>query len=218
MGNATKESSVLYCVNIITCDLGEYTSETCDAGAGEDKNDKDDVGDNGGDDHDDNGGSNDEGGNGGICACITSCENRKNGDYQVIQLTIGTLVRRHREKLFGNYIINARKRSLRRLCFHRCLSVHRGSLSKGGLCPRDLCPRGSLSRGVSVWGLSVQGVSVQGISVQGGLYPGVSVWGSLSRGVCIQGSLSRGISVRETPPVWLSAGSKHPTGMHSCLC
>ena len=110
MGNATKESAVLYSANIITCDLGEYTSETCGEGAGEDENDNNDVGDNGGDDHDDNGGSNDEGGNGGICACITSCENRKNGDYQVIQkLTIETnivtLVRRHREKLLGNYII-----------------------------------------------------------------------------------------------------------------
>ena len=30
----------------------------------------------------------------------------------------------------GRFIITARKRSLRRLCFHRCLSVHRG-----GVCP-----------------------------------------------------------------------------------
>ena len=44
-------------------------------------------------------------------------------------------------------IITARKRSLRRLCFHRCLSVHRGrglSLCSGG----GLCPGGSLSMGV----------------------------------------------------------------------
>ena len=101
LGNATKEAFVLYSANVIICDLGEYTSETCDAGAGEDENDNN-VGDNGGDDHDDNGGSNDEGSNGGTCTCITSCENRNNGDYQVIQkLKIGTLVIRHREKLFS---------------------------------------------------------------------------------------------------------------------
>ena len=63
----------------------------------------------------------------------------------------------------------ARKRSLRRLCFHRCLSVHggvfglcpggsplggvvsiQGGLCPGGLCPGDLCPGASRSRGVSV--------------------------------------------------------------------
>ena len=31
----------------------------------------------------------------------------------------------------NSIIINARKRSLRRLCFHRCLSVH----GEGGVCP-----------------------------------------------------------------------------------
>ena len=39
-------------------------------------------------------------------------------------------------------IITARKRSLRRLCFHRWLSVHRGGL---GLCMGGLHPGGSLS-------------------------------------------------------------------------
>ena len=71
---------------------------------------------------------------------------------------------------------------MRRLCFHRCLSVHWGSLSPGG----------SLSGGVSVQtGVSVQG---RGVSVQGrDLCPGGG--GSPSRG-----SLSGGVSVRETPP------------------
>ena len=32
----------------------------------------------------------------------------------------------------GNYLITACKRSLRRLCFHRCLSIHSG---KGGCLP-----------------------------------------------------------------------------------
>ena len=63
-------------------------------------------------------------------------------------------------------VFTVRKRSLRRLCFHRCLSVHgggvlvsvrgvsipggslpKGGLSPGGLWPAGLCPGGSLSRG-----------------------------------------------------------------------
>ena len=73
-------------------------------------------------------------------------------------------------KMFGSKFIHylsmlpittARKRSLRRLCFHRCWSVH-----GGGLCPGGLCPGG---------------FSVQGVSVQGDLCPG----GSLSRGVSV---------------------------------
>ena len=49
----------------------------------------------------------------------------------------------HRENSMQCYVVIARKRSLRRLCFDRCLSVQRG----GGV----LRPWGSLSRGVSVW-------------------------------------------------------------------
>ena len=103
-------------------------------------------------------------------------------------------------------VITARKRSLRRSCFHRCLSVYRGGLSlcpgglcpggslsrgvfvQGGFCPGDLCPGGSLSRGslsrqVSVWeGLCPEGVSVQGVS--------------LSKGFSVHGGF---FSVTETP-------------------
>ena len=110
-------------------------------------------------------------------------------------------------------IFTARKRSLRRLCFHRCLSVHGGGglyggvSIQGGLCPRE----GSLSKG----GVSVQGrglcpgegsLSRGGVSVQGGLCPGE---GSLSRGgVSVQGrglcpgegSLSRGGLCQWDPP------------------
>ena len=86
---------------------------------------------------------------------------------------------------FDNFFITARKRSLRRLCFHRCLSTREGgswslsrrglhpggSPSQGGLCPGGFCPGE----------VSVQGFSVQGFSVQGGY---------LSRGVSVQvGSL-----------------------------
>ena len=63
----------------------------------------------------------------------------------------------------------ARKRSLRRLCFHRCLSVHGGVF---GLCPGGSPLGGSPSRGVSV-----QGASALGISVQGRLGPGGSLSG-----------------------------------------
>ena len=93
-------------------------------------------------------------------------------------------------------IFTARKRSLRRLCFHRCLSVCLGgSLSKeGSLYRGDLCP------GV----ISVQGISVLEGSLSRG---GVSVQerGSLSRrgdlcqGVSVQKGLCLGVSVRETP-------------------
>ena len=70
-----------------------------------------------------------------------------------------------------------RKRSLQRLCFHRCLSLRggsvsvRGSLSGGILCLGFLCLGGR----VYVWGVSVWGVSV---------------WGSLSGGSLSGGSLS----------------------------
>ena len=84
-------------------------------------------------------------------------------------------------------VITARKRSLRRLCFHRCLSVNREeSLFRG---------RGSLSSGVSVQG----GVSVH-------LSRRVSAGGG--------GSLS---GRPTHPPVRLRAGGTHPTGMHSCI-
>ena len=115
-------------------------------------------------------------------------------------------------------IITAPNRSLRRLCFHRCLSVHRGrdlcqggflsrgSLS-GGLCPGDLCPQwdlypvgylsvGSLWVSLSDLSMSRGSLSREGVSVQGrGLCLGK---GSLSGegvsvwgGVSVQGSLSR---------------------------
>ena len=55
----------------------------------------------------------------------------------------------------------ARKRSLRRLCFHRCLSVHRGVYPSmhwaGGVCvSQHALGRGvSAQRGVSAWGPEV---------------------------------------------------------------
>ena len=79
---------------------------------------------------------------------------------------------------------------------HRGISIQEGSLSRG---VRGLC-----QRGVSVQGVSVQrGCLSKGVSVQrGGLCP--------DRGLC-----PWEVSVREIP-IWLRAGSTHPTGMHSC--
>ena len=69
------------------------------------------------------------------------------------------------------------KRSLRRLCFHRCLSVHRGGL--------NLC-----SRGVSILGVSLSREDLR----PGGLCPGGSLSGEglCPGGLCPEGSLSRG--------------------------
>ena len=68
------------------------------------------------------------------------------------------------------------KTKFARVCFHGCLSVHRGVLVFVG--------------GVSVHGVSVQGVSVQGVSVWGVSLHEVSVLGALSRGSLSRGSLS----------------------------
>ena len=76
-------------------------------------------------------------------------------------------------------LATARKRSLRRLCFHRCLSVHRGpggvsvqrGVCLGGLCPEGSLSRGCLSGGVSVWGVSVQGDPPYGWLCAGGTHP-----------------------------------------------
>ena len=89
--------------------------------------------------------------------------------------------------LGGNILITARKRSLRRLCFYRRLSVHRGVLHLGGCSP-------------SRWGGSPSG----GVSIPRG---------SPSRG----GSPSGGLSIRGGSPSGQCAGGTHPTGMHSCL-
>ena len=107
--------------------------------------------------------------------------------------------------------ITAHKRSLQRLCFHRCLSVHMGFLglcAGGGISILGVYVQGgsvwgSLSRGiggVSIWGVSVWGVSVQGVSVWGVSVQGVSVWGISVQGVSVWGSLSRQRPPEQRPP------------------
>ena len=128
----------------------------------------------------------------------------------MIALLLNYIVHRSQQIVINenvDEIIITRKRSLRRLCFHRCLSVHRGSrsLSRG-----VSAQGGSLSR---VW-VSVQGVSVWGVSVQGGLcltgslpredlHPGC---GCLSRGVSVQGGFCLGALWRDLCPGYLCPG------------
>ena len=100
-------------------------------------------------------------------------------------------------------IVTARKRSMRRLCFRRCLSVHRGVSVQGvfvwGFLSREVSVHGGLCPG---WSLSRR-VPVQGVSVQGGLCPrGGSLSGgrvSVQRGSLPRGESLSGGSVRETP-------------------
>ena len=106
-------------------------------------------------------------------------------------------------------IITTRKRSLRRLCFHRCLSVYRGV---------SVCPGGSLSRWVSAQGGSLSRGSLSGRVSAKGESPS-RVWvsvqeggggGSLFRGVSVLGLSGRvsveGISAQESSlsRVWVS--------------
>ena len=127
-----------------------------------------------------------------------------------------------------SYLVTAHKRSLRRLCFYRCVSVHRGggfsilggSPSWGGFS----IPGGfSILGGVSIPG----GCSIPGGSPSGGLlHPrgalhlgGFSIWGgSPSWGVfSIWGVLHPGgVLHRGGSPSDQCAGGMHHSGMHSC--
>ena len=91
----------------------------------------------------------------------------------------------------NNGVVTARKRSLRRLCFYRCLSVHRGDMCGtwwGGVCGRGACVAG----GVHGWGVCVAGVCAwlegghawQGACMAGGC--GGHAWqGVRNRGACV---------------------------------
>ena len=74
---------------------------------------------------------------------------------------------------------------LRRLCFYRRVSVHRGVSAPGG------APRGCLLQGVSAPG----GVCSRGCLLQGGVHPGRVC----SRGVSALGGLLPGVSALHSP-------------------
>ena len=80
------------------------------------------------------------------------------GEADTIQYEVRNHEGKHSQNVFNLDVITARKRSLRRLCFHSCSSVHRGGLH----------PEGGLHPG-----------SRKGLHL-GGLHPGG--WGSASRG------------------------------------
>ena len=99
-------------------------------------------------------------------------------------------------------VITASKRSLRRLCFYRCLSVHRG-----GVCM--VAPGGV--RGCS-WG-GMCGCSwggMRGCSRRGG-----HVW-LLPGGACVVARGGACVGYDEIQRYGQWAGGTHPTGMHSC--
>ena len=120
-------------------------------------------------------------------------------------------------------IITARKRSLRRLCFHRCMSVHRGACMVGGVHGRKgRCGGACMHGGVHAWqgGHAWQGVCVarghvwqRGVHYKGracmagGMHGrGHAWWGlCMAGGACVAGETAT------------AAGGTHPTGMHSCL-
>ena len=121
----------------------------------------------------------------------------------------------------GTAIFTARKRSLRRLCFYTCLSVHRG----GRWYPSMPCR--------SPGGISQHALQVSRSTLKGELEG--SGWGGVSRPTPGGGGLQAhtqggspgpylgggGISqhaLRQTPSATATAaGGMHPTGMHSCF-
>ena len=108
-----------------------------------------------------------------------------NSRIQILILVTFPALTTGRERL-----ITARKRSLRRLCFYRCVSVHRlVSPSRGG---RFSIPGGSPSQGVLHRGGSPSG--------GGALHPGGTLHPEGGGG----------------SPSGQCAGGMHPTGMHSC--
>ena len=94
-------------------------------------------------------------------------------------------------------IVTARKRSLRRLCFYRCLSVHRGWFSIRGVSPSG----GVLHPGGGVVLHPDGGVVLHpgGFSIRGVLHlGGFSIWGGSpsGRGVLHPGGVLHPVNVR----------------------
>ena len=74
-------------------------------------------------------------------------------------------------------LITTRKRSLRRLCFYRCLSVYRRGMHGRWVCVLGVCMAG----GMHTW----QGVSMAGACMAGGCVVGGCVVGGCVVGGCV---------------------------------
>ena len=100
------------------------------------------------------------------------------------------------------YLPSATK--LRRLYFHRRLSVHRGVSAPGGVCSWGVPGPGGCLVQRGAWSRGVPGPG--GVPGAGGCL----VWG-------VEGLVSQH-ALRQTPPgeMATAADGTHPTGMHSC--
>ena len=96
--------------------------------------------------------------------------------------------------------VTARRRSLRRLCFYTCLSVHKWGSAPGGVTrptPSRVCSQGVCSQ----WGL-----------LPGGLPP---VGGLLPRGLLLEGLQAHTWGVSPGPH---PGGVSRPTHLHYSYC
>ena len=88
-------------------------------------------------------------------------------------------------------IFTAGKRSLRRLCFHRCLSVHREwDMCGGGMHGRGACMAGGMhGKGACM----VEGIHDRGHAWQGGMHGREHAW----QGACMAGCETGGLAWQE---------------------
>ena len=108
-------------------------------------------------------------------------------------------------------LITALKRSLRRLCFYRCLSIHRGracmaggmhggggawGYAWGGMHGREACVVGGGMHGRGTYvagGLCGRGACMVGVCMAGGVHGRGCAW----QGVCMVGGVHGGVHGRE---------------------
>ena len=96
---------------------------------------------------------------------------------------------------FKIHIVTARKRSLRRLCFYMCVSVHKGGMRgrRGGACVvgghawGGMCSRGACM-GWHVWQGACMVGGMRGRGHSGGHAWGG--WGVRGRGACVPWQIS----------------------------
>ena len=115
-------------------------------------------------------------------------------------------------------IFTALKRSLRRLCIYRCLSVHRGHALQGGVT-RGVYGRGDMHGHCGAAGVcAARGCTWPGACLAGGMHgSGGHTW----QGACMAGERAWPGGVCVLPPqadtrtYSQCSGGTHPTGMHS---